>query len=92
MADKRKFKIKIAGPDDPIYKEGFKRHPINKSKKIINNRTWEGLIKSAEEKFGKNSSLAKFWRQTKEKSLINKQRRFEEIYYDRPVAFSKDDK
>ena len=92
MADKRKFKIKIAEPEDSIYQEGFMLNPINKSKKIVKNRTWDDLIKKAEGKFGKNSSLAQFWRQTKEKSQINQQRRFEEIYYDRPVAFSKDDK
>ena len=91
MANKRKFKIKIAGPDDPVYKEGFKPNPIN-SKKVSKKKTWDDLIKKAEERFGKNSSLSQFWRETKEKSLINKQRRFEEIYYDRPVAFSKDDK
>ena len=55
-------------------------------------KTWDDLIKDAEGKYGKESSLAKFWRETKEKALKRKGQRFEEIYYDRPVAFHKDDK
>jgi hypothetical protein len=59
---------------------------MNKSK------SWDDLIKNAEDKHGKDSSVAKFWRETKEKALRNKGQRFEEIYYDRPVAFHKEDK
>lgn len=55
-------------------------------------KTWDNLIKDAEVKHGKDSNIAKFWRETKEKSLKKKSQRFEEIYYDRPVAFYKDDK
>lgn len=55
-------------------------------------KTWDELIKKAEEKYGVNSTLAEFWKETKKKALKNKQARFEEIYYDRPVAFSKKDK
>ena len=55
-------------------------------------KTWDDLIKNAEDKYGKDSTLAKFWRETKEKALWNKGQRFEEIYYDRPVAFHKEDK
>ena len=57
-----------------------------------NRKTWDDLIKNAEDKYGKDSTLAKFWRETKEKALKNKGQRFEEIYYDRPVAFHKEDK
>ena len=55
-------------------------------------KTWDNLIKNAEDKHGKDSSIAKFWRETKEKALKRKGQRFEEIYYDRPVAFHKEDK
>ena len=55
-------------------------------------KTWDDLIKNADEKYGKDSSLSRFWRETKEKALKNKGQRFEEIYYDRPVAFHKEDK
>lgn len=55
-------------------------------------KTWDDLIKNAEDKYGKDSTLANFWREIKEKALKNKGQRFEEIYYDRPVAFHKDDK
>ena len=55
-------------------------------------KTWDELIKKAEENYGINSTLAEFWKETKKKALKNKQARFEEIYYDRPVAFSKKDK
>jgi hypothetical protein len=55
-------------------------------------KTWDDLIKNAEVKHGKDSSIAKFWRETKEKALKRKDQRFEEIYYDRPVAFHKEDK
>jgi predicted outer membrane protein len=55
-------------------------------------KTWDDLIKNAEVKHGKDSSIAKFWRETKEKALKNKGQRFEELYYDRPIALHKDDK
>jgi len=55
-------------------------------------KTWDDLIKDAEDKYGKESSLAQFWRETKEKALKKKSQRFEEIYFDRPVAFHKYDK
>jgi len=55
-------------------------------------KTWDDLIKNAEDKHGKDSSIANFWKETKEKALRNKGQRFEEIYYDRPVAFHKEDK
>ena len=55
-------------------------------------KTWDELIKKAEENYGINSTLAEFWKETKKKALKNKHTRFEEIYYDRPVAFSKKDK
>ena len=32
MANKKKYKISIAGPNDPIFKEGFKTNPININK------------------------------------------------------------
>ena len=55
-------------------------------------KTWEELIKNAEHKHGKNSTIAKFWRKAKEEDLRRKGRSFREMYYDRPVAFHKDDK
>ena len=32
-------------------------------------KTWDDLIKDAEGKYGKESSLAKFWKETKEKAM-----------------------
>lgn len=55
-------------------------------------KTWEDLINDAEEKYGKESNIANFWRETKENALKKKSQRFEEIYFDRPVAFRKGDK
>ena len=55
-------------------------------------KTWYNLIKNAEDKYGKDSSIAKFWREAKEKALKNKDQRFEDPCYNRPVAFHKDDK
>ena len=53
-------------------------------------KTWDDLIKNSEDKYGKDSTVAKFWRETKVKALKNKGQRFEEIYYDRPLAFHKE--
>ena len=55
-------------------------------------KTWDDLIKDAEVKYGKDSNIAKFWKETKEQALKKKSQRFEEIYFDRPVAFHKGDK
>lgn len=55
-------------------------------------KTWDDLIKDAEDKYGKESSLAQFWKETKKQALKKKNQRFEEIYFDRPVAFHKEDK
>ena len=55
-------------------------------------KTWDYLIKTTEDNYGKDSSITKFWRDTKEKALKRKGQRFEELYYDRPVAFHKGDK
>lgn len=30
-------------------------------------KTWDDLIKNAEDNYGKDSNIAKFWRETKEK-------------------------
>jgi hypothetical protein len=55
-------------------------------------KTWDELIKNAKDNYGKNSSLAEFWKKAKEEALKRKGRSFREIYYDRPLAFHKDDK
>lgn len=91
MANKKKYKISIAGPNDPIFKEGFKINPININQDENKPKTWDDLIERAVQRYGKDSSLAQFWRETKDKDLRNKKDRFEEIYFDRPVDFQKDE-
>ena len=54
-------------------------------------KTWDDLIERAVQRYGKDSTLAEFWRETKDKNLRNRKDRFEEIYFDRPVDFQKDE-
>ena len=56
------------------------------------NKSWENIIEEADKKYGKDSNIAKFWRDCKYKAESSKQQRFEELYLDRPLSFTKKDK
>lgn len=44
MANKKKYMLKIAGPDDPIYKQGFQIYAVSSKKDYIQQRKHkEGL-------------------------------------------------
>ena len=52
-------------------------------------KTWDVLIKNAETKYGKNSNLAKFWREAKEKAIKYGNKSLREIYMERPIQIGR---
>ena len=53
---------------------------------------YDKAIRSLEKQGLGDSAFAKQLRKNKELDMINKGKSFREMYYDRPVAFHKDDK
>ena len=47
------------------------------------------IIAIAEKKYGKDSKVAKSFRENKEIAEFNRGKTFREIYFDRPISFNK---
>ena len=70
-------------------KKKIKKGPVDNDSPM---NIYDKMIRILEKKGLGDGALAKQLRKNKELNIINEGKSFREMYYDRPVAFHKDDK